>query len=121
MSAHPERQLYLRLACGCTAALARRASDEKFVLARHDRASGCERHADLPPAGTPVRGFGPYPEWSANTMLRVESLPEAGGMMEREHAFVLDEQFVFLGEGDAPRPTGPIRDAAWIHPALPGT
>ena len=109
MSASAERQLALGLVCGCTAALGRRFADEKFVLASFDRSPDCGLHGPPPAEGTLVQGFGPYPDWSANVAMRVDSLPEAGGMMEREHAFVLDEQFVFFGD----RPLGPIRDASW--------
>ncbi|MBM3267108.1 MAG: hypothetical protein FJZ01_05605 [Candidatus Sericytochromatia bacterium] len=113
MSANHERHLRLKLRCGCTSALVRREPDEKFVAGPFDRDPGCRLHESPPGAGTPVTGFGPYPEWSANLALRVASLPEAGGLMEREHAFVLDEQFVFFGEGADPRPLGPIADARW--------
>lgn len=108
-----ERTLRLTLVCGCTAALSRRKSDERFVLHRFDRAQGCAVHQSPPSADTPVHGFGPYPDWSANAMLWVYSVPEAGGMMEREHAFILDGQFVFFEPAASPRPVGPIRDASW--------
>ena len=117
MSDKMPRTLNLRLSCGCMAALARRPADERFVLVSFERATACSTHETPPAPATPVHGFGPYPDWAANAMLRVESVPEAGGMMEREHAFILDGQFVFLGEAAALRPVGPILDAAWSEPA----
>lgn len=114
MTETAEPTLVLALKCGCVATLARRKSDERFVLHRFESAKGCAVHQTPPPTGAPVHGFGPYPDWSVNTMLRVNSLPEAGGMMEREHAFILDGQFLFLETSGAPRPVGPIRDASWM-------
>jgi hypothetical protein len=115
MSANTERHLALRLACGCTAGLGRRYADEKFVLVRFERQPECSVHAAPPAEGTLAKGFGPYPDWASNVAMRVNSLPEAGGMMEREHAFVLDEQFVFFED----RPLGPIRDASWVDTTAP--
>ncbi len=118
MSQTTERTLNLKLVCGCAAALARRKADDRFALNRFDKATACDTHRSPPDTDTVVTGFGPYPDWGANAMLRVGSVPEAGGMMEREHAFILDGQFAFFEAADGPRPIGPILDAAWSEPTL---
>jgi hypothetical protein len=93
------------------ASLRRRPTDEKFVLGAFDSHADCARHQVAPHAQTDVVGFGPYPDWGANLNMRVQSIPEAGGMMEGEHAFILDEQFLFLATAAQPRPMGPIHEA----------
>lgn len=114
MAAPHVRHLQLTLACGCKAGIARKPHTERFWLARFTPA--CTRHQPEPGLEALIRGFGPYPDWDANVIARLQSVPEAGGMMEGEHAFILDEQFLFLEYGETVRPVGPIKEARWAPP-----
>lgn len=114
MIAASDRRLRLELACRCALALARREQDLVFEITEVGRSTGCARHSTWPTAGSAIVGFGPYPEWSADLALRVNSVPEAGGMMEGEHAFILDGQFCFVAGKPDPRAIGPISDARWV-------
>ncbi len=119
MIAASDRRLRLELACQCAVGLARREIDLVFEIATVWPSAGCTRHSTWPTAGSAIVGFGPYPDWSADVALRVQSVPEAGGMMESEHAFILDGQFCFVAGQPDPRAIGPIRDARWVANAPP--
>ncbi|MEB3205557.1 MAG: hypothetical protein VKP57_12760 [Candidatus Sericytochromatia bacterium] len=106
-------QLRLALACGSTAWLEREPARQAFRLARFEASPDFGRRRSLPPLGAALAGFGPYPRWDANRMLRVASVPEAGGMMEGEHAFILVGQFLFLDAAGTLEALGPIRGAQW--------
>ncbi|MEB3298158.1 MAG: hypothetical protein VKO21_01560 [Candidatus Sericytochromatia bacterium] len=105
--------LRLALACGSTAWLEREPARQAFRLSRFEASTDFGRRRPLPAPGASLVGFGPYPRWDANVMLRVSSVPEAGGMMEGEHAFILVGQFLFLDSGGQVGVFGPIRGASW--------
>lgn len=105
--------LRLSLACGSTAWLEREPARQAFRLVRFEASPDFGRRRSLPPLGAALVGFGPYPRWDANRMLRVSSVPEAGGMMEGEHAFILVGQFLFLDAGKGVEAFGPIRGSHW--------
>ena len=105
--------LKLGLACGSAAWLEREPARQAFRLERFEASPDFSRRRPLPNRGAALAGFGPYPHWDANRAARVASVPEAGGMMEGEHAFILTGQFLFLEGPEGPSAFGPIRSAAW--------
>ncbi|MEB3284053.1 MAG: hypothetical protein VKN33_02045 [Candidatus Sericytochromatia bacterium] len=98
-------ELFVRLQDGTTWTL-RRNEEDCFIL------------QDRTPAGSALRGFGPWPSWDANRRQSTLTEPdEDSGLFEPERLFVLREQYMFLsppGESDARRflSLGPI-DRAW--------